>query len=157
LQIFHFLLKLLALLKGKTGLKPGNGYILLKLKVKVKKMIQALITLIHILVCIALIVIVLLQKGKGASIGSVFGGSSQTLFGATGGTTFMHKITVASAIIFMFTCLMLAFMFNRAPTKSIMSGVGNQPVQSTQPASPAAPPANVPAPPAENPTPAPSK
>jgi len=118
--------------------------------------IKALIIFVHILVSIALIVIVLLQKGKGASMGSVFGGSSQTLFGATGGTTFMHKITVVSAVIFMLTCLILAFMFGRMPTKSIMSGVGNQPIQSTQPVSPEAPAANVPAPPAANPGPAPA-
>ncbi len=119
-------------------------------------MIKVLIIFIHIMVSIALIVIVLLQKGKGASIGSVFGGSSQTLFGATGGTTFMHKITVTSAVIFMITCLMLAFMFSGRPTKSIMSGAGNQPIQSTQPASPEAPLTNVPAPPAANPGPAPA-
>lgn len=119
-------------------------------------MIKALIIFIHIVVSIALIVIVLLQKGKGASIGSVFGGSSQTLFGATGGTTFMHKITVASAVIFMITCLMLAFTFSGRSAKSVMRGAGNQPIQSTQPASPEAPSANVPAPPAANPGPAPA-
>jgi preprotein translocase subunit SecG len=120
-------------------------------------MIKALIIFVHIIVSLALIVIVLLQKGKGASIGSVFGGSSQTLFGATGGTTFMSKVTVVSAVVFMITCLTLAFWLGNAQKSSIMKGTSNQPVQSAQPLNPEAPPANAPAAPAANPTPAPSK
>jgi preprotein translocase subunit SecG len=78
---------------------------------------------IHIVVSIALILIVLLQKGKGASMGAAFGGSSQTVFGSTGATPFLHKVTVAAAVVFMFTSLGLAFLFGRATTSSVMKGV----------------------------------
>ena len=62
--------------------------------------------LIHVFVCIALIMIVLLQTGKGADMGAAFGGgSSQTLFGSTGASTFLSKATTAAAVIFMLTSL----------------------------------------------------
>ncbi|NIQ92973.1 MAG: preprotein translocase subunit SecG, partial [Desulfuromonadales bacterium] len=54
----------------------------------------ALLITVHVLVCIAIIVIVLLQAGKGAEVGASFGsGSSQTVFGASGGQSFMGKLT----------------------------------------------------------------
>jgi preprotein translocase subunit SecG len=84
---------------------------------------QLVLIFLHIVVCIALIMIVLLQKGKGASMGAAFGGSSQTVFGSAGATPFLHKITVAAAIIFMFTSLSLAFLFGRGASSSLMKGV----------------------------------
>ncbi len=69
-----------------------------------------IITLIHILVCVALVLIVLLQAGKGAEMGAAFGGASQTVFGSSGATGFLTKITYASAAIFMITSLLLAFV-----------------------------------------------
>ncbi|MBI5064138.1 MAG: preprotein translocase subunit SecG [Desulfatitalea sp.] len=70
-----------------------------------------LIVVIHVFVCIALIMIVLLQTGKGADMGAAFGGgASQTLFGTTGASTFLSKATTAAAIIFMLTSLALAYM-----------------------------------------------
>ena len=70
-----------------------------------------LLIIIHVLVCIALIMIVLLQTGKGADMGAAFGGgSSQTLFGSTGASTFLSKATTAAAIIFMVTSLGLAYL-----------------------------------------------
>jgi preprotein translocase subunit SecG len=69
-----------------------------------------LLIIIHIIVCIALIMIVLLQTGKGADMGAAFGGgSSQTLFGSTRASTFLSKATSAAAIIFMLTSLTLAY------------------------------------------------
>lgn len=66
---------------------------------------------IHIVVCVLLIMIVLLQSGKGAEMGvSLGGGSSQTLFGAAGPASFLTKITTAVAVIFMLTSLSLAYM-----------------------------------------------
>ena len=62
-------------------------------------MATLLITL-HVLVCISLIIIVLLQAGKGAEVGATFGaGASQTIFGATGSRDFLSKLTTAAAII----------------------------------------------------------
>ncbi len=79
-----------------------------------------LITL-HILVCLALIAIVLLQGGKGADMGASFGaGGSQTVFGAAGGQSFMGKLTTAAAIIFMLTSLTLAYFYGQPGSTSIM-------------------------------------
>jgi preprotein translocase subunit SecG len=82
-----------------------------------------LLIIIHILVCIALIMIVLLQTGKGADMGAAFGGgSSQTLFGSTGASTFLSKATTAAAIIFMLTSLTLAyFSSHRFTDQSVVS------------------------------------
>jgi len=64
--------------------------------------------IIHVIVCVMLIAIVLLQSGKGADIGAAFGGSSQTLFGSRGAATFLNKITTIAAVVFMLTSLSLA-------------------------------------------------
>jgi preprotein translocase subunit SecG len=81
-----------------------------------------LVVIIHVIVCIALIMIVLLQTGKGADMGAAFGGgASQTLFGATGASTFLSKATTAAAVIFMLTSLVLAYMASDRPTGSLMS------------------------------------
>ncbi len=80
-----------------------------------------LLIIIHVTVCIALIMIVLLQTGKGADMGAAFGGgSSQTLFGSTGASTFLTKATTAAAIIFMLTSLGLAYMSGNKTEDSIM-------------------------------------
>jgi len=70
-----------------------------------------LIIPLHLMACIALIAIVLLQTGKGAEMGAAFGGASQTLFGGSGGSSFMSKLTTGAAIVFMITCLLLSFMY----------------------------------------------
>ncbi len=83
-------------------------------------MTAVLITL-HILVCIALIVVVLLQAGKGAEMGVSFGGGgSNTVFGASGGRDFMSKLTAAAAIIFMLTSLTLAYFYGQPGSSSVM-------------------------------------
>jgi preprotein translocase subunit SecG len=66
--------------------------------------------------------IVLLQTGKGADMGAAFGGgSSQTLFGSTGASTFLSKLTTVAAIIFMITSLGLAYYSSRRTQGSIMT------------------------------------
>ena len=83
-------------------------------------MSQVLI-IIHLVVCVALIMIVLLQTGKGADMGAAFGGgASQTLFGSTGASTFLSKLTTVAAIIFMVTSLGLAYYSSRKTQGSIM-------------------------------------
>jgi len=113
------------------------------------------IVVLHVVVCIALIMIVLLQTGKGADMGAAFGGgASQTLFGSTGGATFMSKLTTGAAIVFMVTSLVLAYMSGRGPADSIMTD-SPPPIEQTAPAAPATP--EVPAaaqPAAETPAPA---
>lgn len=63
---------------------------------------------VHIIVSFIMISVILLQAGKGAEIGAAFGGSSQTIFGSRGPGTFLSKLTVAAAVIFMLTSLSLA-------------------------------------------------
>ncbi len=76
----------------------------------------------HVIVCIALIMIVLLQTGKGADMGAAFGGgSSQTLFGSTGASTFLSKATTVVAVVFMLTSLGLAYMSTHKTGDSIMT------------------------------------
>lgn len=98
---------------------------------------RLLLLMLHVAVCLALILIVLLQKGKGASMGAAFGGSSQAVFGSTGATSFMHKVTVAAAIIFMITSLTLAFLAGRGVTTSVMKGVTPTQTEQTQTPAPA--------------------
>ena len=93
---------------------------------------KLILILIHVTVCIALILIVLLQRGKGASMGAAFGGSSQTVFGSAGATSFLHKVTAAAAIIFMLTSLGLAFLFGKGGSSSIMEGVSETKAPATQ-------------------------
>ncbi|MFC1888983.1 preprotein translocase subunit SecG [Thermodesulfobacteriota bacterium] len=79
------------------------------------------LVILHILVCMALILIVLLQTGKGADLGAAFGGSSQTVFGSAGSSGFMTKLTTASAIIFMITSLALVYMKGHTRDSSLIS------------------------------------
>ena len=89
------------------------------------------ITLIHVIASLALIVIVLLQQGKGASMGAAFGGSSQTVFGSGGATPFLGKVTTIVAVIFMLTSLTLGFFSGRIGTGSsvVDPGATNTPAQ----------------------------
>lgn len=84
-----------------------------------------LISVIHITVSIIMVIVVLLQVGKGASIGSTFGGgaSSQTIFGSAGPATLLTKITVGCAVIFMLTSMYLTYLSGKTRTTSIMSSV----------------------------------
>jgi preprotein translocase subunit SecG len=114
----------------------------------------ALLITLHVIVCIALIIIVLLQAGKGAEIGAAFGsGASQTVFGASGGKSFMSRLTTGAAIIFMLTSLTLAYFYGQAGTSSVMPSTV-APAGSPAPTPAQAPPAEPPAP-QTAPTPAP--
>jgi preprotein translocase subunit SecG len=102
-------------------------------------MATLLITL-HVLVCISLIIIVLLQAGKGAEAGATFGaGASQTVFGATGGQNFLGKLTTAAASIFMLTSLTLAYFMDQPSAGSIMPSTVEAPAAA--PSLPTIPPA----------------
>lgn len=84
---------------------------------------KPIILVLHVAVCLILILIVLLQKGKGATMGAAFGGSSQTVFGSTGATSFLQKVTTAVAIIFMLTSLFLSIFLGRQLSSSVMDDV----------------------------------
>lgn len=78
-----------------------------------------ILLIIHVIVCIFLIAVVLMQSGKGAEIGAAFGGSSQTLFGSRGAATFLNKVTTVVAIIFMLTSLGIALIQTKTYTTVI--------------------------------------
>lgn len=90
---------------------------------------DTLLTIVHVIVCLFLVGVVLLQHGKGADIGASFGGSSQSLFGTEGPLPLLNKITTASAIIFMLTSVTLAYISSTTGSSSVMSEVSvSQPV-----------------------------
>lgn len=83
-----------------------------------------LIVMVHVLVCLIMIGVILLQAGKGAEIGAAFGGSSQTIFGSRGATTFLSKMTIAAATLFMLTSLSLSILSkNRSVASSIVDSL----------------------------------
>lgn len=82
------------------------------------------IKVIHILVCIFLIVLVLLQPGKGGGLGSVFGGgSSDSVFGSSGAAPFLTKLTRLLALIFVITSLSLGYFSVRSIKSTVISDV----------------------------------
>ncbi|HZP44946.1 MAG TPA: preprotein translocase subunit SecG [Candidatus Binataceae bacterium] len=85
-------------------------------------MLISIVITVHILVCITLVGVVLLQQGRGADVGAVFGGSSQTVFGASGAGNLLTKTTWALAIVFFSTSLFLAYTSARRTNGSIFEG-----------------------------------
>ncbi|ADW19276.1 protein translocase subunit secG [Desulfobulbus propionicus DSM 2032] len=80
-----------------------------------------ILIVVHVIVCLFLICIVLLQHGKGADIGASFGGSSQSLFGTEGPVPLLNKITTLAAIVFMGTSVTLAYLSANKSSGSVMS------------------------------------
>ena len=117
-----------------------------------------ILTIIHILVCLFLVSIVLLQHGKGADIGATFGGGGQSLFGTEGPVPMLNKITTMAAVIFMVTSISLAYISAHRTTSSVM-GDYSIPAPAEQPSQVAEPlPDKIPMPaaPAEESAPAPA-
>ncbi len=80
------------------------------------------VVVVHIIVCALLVLTVLLQQGKGAEIGAVFG-SSEAVFGGAGPATFLNKVTTVLAVIFMITSLGLTYLAAHRTGGSVMQGV----------------------------------
>jgi len=112
------------------------------------------LTIVHVIVCIFLIFVVLLQQGNAADWSGAFGGGgSQTTFGSRGTATLLTKATTVAAILFMVTSLSLTILIAQPGTSSVIrKGAKQTPQNQTQPAAPAqpqqqaAPPATPPAP-----------
>ena len=81
------------------------------------------VTILHVLACLALIMIVLLQTGKGADLGAAFGGSSQTVFGSQGAGGFLAKLTTTMAVVFMITSLSLTFISAKSGQSTVMEDI----------------------------------
>jgi preprotein translocase subunit SecG len=114
-----------------------------------------LLTIIHVLMCFAIIAIVLLQSGKGADIGSAFGGAgSQAVFGSMGTPTLLGKVTTAVAIVFTITSFSLALLGGERSSSVVREPTTAGP-SAPAPAAPASP-APAPATPT-SPTPAPAR
>src|SRR3954470_7829594 len=87
-----------------------------------------IIIIVHVLVALAIIGLVLLQHGKGADMGSGFGGGSAgSLFGATGSANFLSRATAVLATLFFLLSLGLAYLATNRPKES--GGVMDRPVQ----------------------------
>ena len=77
------------------------------------------IVALHVIVCVILVLVVLLQSGKGADLAGAFGGgATQTAFGSRGPASFLSKMTTGAAIVFMLTSISLSLMTTRASTGS---------------------------------------
>ena len=77
---------------------------------------EQLILLIHMFACISLVVLVLMQHGKGADVGAVLGnGASQTVFGSRGSASFIVRLTVFVAVLFFSTSLILGYFAAHQP------------------------------------------
>ncbi|MFO1519462.1 MAG: preprotein translocase subunit SecG [bacterium] len=78
---------------------------------------------IHFIVCIFMIIVILLQAGKGADMGATFGGGSQTVFGPRGAATFLSKVTTIAAVVFLVTSISLANLSKHRSSSSVVKGV----------------------------------
>ena len=123
-----------------------------------------LLLVLHILVCFALVVVILLQSGKGGGLaGGAFGGTAQTVFGGRGATDFLTRATMVLAGTFFLSSIVLALLSSglRGPTRSLIqeqarqafptSPQGGAPAPGTPATNPSAGAPNPSAPPASTP------
>jgi preprotein translocase subunit SecG len=91
---------------------------------------------LHVLLCVFLILVVLLQQGKGADLSVFGGGSTMTAFGARSATTLLHRLTVGGFVGFVLTTMLIAYLKGQVEGVSVMKAVDERPAAS-QPAVPA--------------------
>jgi preprotein translocase subunit SecG len=101
-------------------------------------MLYYLVTALYVFVCFVLLMVILLQQGKGGDMASAFGGgSSQTAFGARGGATLLSKITAVFAALFMLVALGLAIIGERGDSGTLLRGTPGPAAPAPAPAAPA--------------------
>src|SRR4029079_17594046 len=88
------------------------------------RIMTILVTVIHVIACVILVLVVLLQAGKGADMGAVFGGASSTIFGSSGAGNFLTRLTTGAAIVFMTTSLTLTYVGSHGGHSTIMPESG---------------------------------
>ncbi len=102
-----------------------------------------LILLVHIMLAVAIVMVVLLQVGKGSGMGAAFGGSSESFFGSSGPSNFLEKATIVTGILFLLTSITLAYLsgengqnrlFNQAVP--LQTAPAQAPSQNAMPVSP---------------------
>jgi preprotein translocase subunit SecG len=109
-------------------------------------MLYYILATIYVLTCFVLMLVILLQQGKGGDIANAFGGgSSQAAFGARSGATVLSRATTIAAVIFMIGALVLGIVGQGGGGGSVIGGRAPQAPRQTTPATPA-PPAPAPAP-----------
>src|SRR5580658_9354014 len=98
-----------------------------------------LIIALHVIVCVFLVIVVLLQQGKSADLAGAFGGQgSQTAFGPRGAANLLTKVTTWAAILFMFTSIGLTVLIQRSVgPRSVLSGIKTTHTTPAKPAKPA--------------------
>src|SRR5882757_6462711 len=95
------------------------------------------VTLVHVLVCLFLIIVVLLQSGKAADLAGAFGGmGSQTAFGPRGSATLLSKATTISTVVFMLTSISLSILATKNAGLSGGPGLQRHPTTTSAPATP---------------------
>lgn len=93
----------------------------------------SLLLTLHILVCLLVILVVLIQSGKGAGLNSVFGsGGGDALFSAPSGSMFIRKLTTGLAVAFFLTSLMLTYLSARKGLRTVTRGMWNPATQQGQ-------------------------
>jgi preprotein translocase subunit SecG len=98
-----------------------------------------LVTVVHVVVCVFLILVILLQAGKGGGMGAAFGGAgAQTVFGGRGAQTFLGKVTAGAAAVFMLTSLTLAYQASRTSSEVEREAAAPAPLQAPPPGGPVA-------------------
>src|ERR1700722_9856073 len=99
-------------------------------------MVQVVLA-VHVTVCVTLVILILLQQGKGADVGAVFGGSSNTVFGASGAGNVLSRTTSALAALFFATSLYLAYASSQRASGSIFGGSSGSVMSKHAPKAPA--------------------
>jgi preprotein translocase subunit SecG len=86
-----------------------------------------LLVVLHVIICVFLIGVVLLQQGKSADLAGAFGGQgSQTAFGPRGAANLLTRLTTWSAVLFMITSISLTILMSRSSDRSVLSGIKTQ-------------------------------
>jgi len=104
--------------------------------------LSVLLTIVHVIVCVFLIIVILLQSGKAADLAGAFGGmGSQTAFGPRGSATLLSKATTVSTIVFMLTSISLSILATKNAGLGGGTGLQRHPTSTSAPATPAPAPA----------------
>lgn len=101
---------------------------------------HTVLVVIHVVTCLLIIGVVLIQQGRGADMGAVFGGSSSTVFGSSGAGNFLTRLTAGLAAVFMLTAATLTYMGAYQATGTVFDEALPEPPPREAPAQPAAEP-----------------